>query len=127
MKTVKTILLIAFVSTMTLSNAQQRGGGQRDPNERAKRSTEQMTERLSLTEDQTKKVEAINQEAADKVTEVFASASGDREAMRAVMMDINKEKDKKLKAVLNEDQWKEYEKMVEEQRQRRSEGNGGRN
>ena len=97
-----------------------------DPKERAKKSTEQMSERLGLTEDQTKKVEVINLDAADKMSDAFASASGDREAMRAVMTDINKEKDKKLKAVLTEDQWKEYEKMVTEQRQQRSQGNGGR-
>jgi len=126
MKSLKNILLVILVATTTLAVAQQRRGGQMDPKERAKKSTEQMSERLGLTEDQTKKVEVINLDAADKMSDAFAAASGDREAMRAVMTDINKEKDKKLKAVLTEDQWKEYEKMVTEQRQRRSQGNGGR-
>ena len=127
MKLFKTIIFVALVATTTLAMAQQGRGGQMDPKERAKRLTEQMTERLSLTEDQTKKVEAINLEAADKMSDAFASSSGDREAMRVVMTGINKEKDKKLQAVLTEDQWKEYEKMVAEQRQRRSQGNSGRN
>ena len=56
---------------------------------------------------------------------MFASADGDRSVIREKMMTVNEETGKKLKAVLTEDQWEEYEKMVAEQRQRRSDS--GRN
>ena len=90
-----------------------------DPEEMAKRNTDAMKERLELNDDQLKKVEAINLETSKKMSEVFASASGSREAMREEMMAIDEEKDEALKPILTEDQWKEYEKMKEEQAERR--------
>jgi hypothetical protein len=78
-----------------------------------------MKERLKLSDEQYKKVSAINLEASKKVSSAIESAAGDREAMRTSMTTINEETNKKLKEILTEDQWKEYLVMQEEQRQRR--------
>jgi len=116
MKTTKIILFLFAFFLALIANAQR---GNMDPEEMAKRNTDAMKERLELSDDQLKKVEAINLETSKKMSDVFASASGTREAMREEMMSIDEEKDEVLKPILTEDQWKEYEKMKEEQAERR--------
>lgn len=116
MRTTKIILFLFTFFLALIANAQR---GNMDPEEMAKRNTDAMKERLELNDDQLKKVEAINLETSKKMSEVFASASGSREAMREEMMAIDEEKDEALKPILTEDQWKEYEKMKEEQAEQR--------
>jgi len=116
MRTTKIILFLFTFLLALIANAQR---GNMDPEEMAKRNTDAMKERLELNDDQLKKVEAINLETSKKMSEVFASASGSREAMREEMMAIDEEKDEALKPILTEDQWKEYEKMKEEQAEQR--------
>ncbi len=128
----KTKMITLFLSAMVISyisysqGGQGSQGGRRDfnPEEQAKKNTEAMKERLKLTDDQYKKVEKINLEAANKMKYTYDNAMGDREAMRSAMMKVNDETNKELKAVLTEEQWKEYELMQKERRERARRGLG---
>ncbi len=77
--------------------------------ERAHRLTERMKEKLNLSEDQVPKVEEINLRTAKQTdTAVQASTREDRQAkMRAAQ----EQRDKDLKDVLNQDQWKKYQQI----------------
>ena len=85
MKLKKFVLIIGLLMSMT-TFAQPPGGQGRqfDPEERAKRQTEQMVTDLGLNADQTKKVEAINKKYGAKMGELFQSTGpdGDRTVMR---------------------------------------------
>jgi len=98
------------------------GGGQFDPEEMVKRQTERMVEDLGLNADQTKKVEDLNRKYGAKMGELFQSAQGDREGMRAKMDKLREEKDAELKLILTEEQFVKYleieKKRREEFRQR---------
>jgi Spy/CpxP family protein refolding chaperone len=88
------------------------------PAERAAR----LKERLALTEEQTKKVEEIFQKSQEKTRERMAELRGDREAMRALIMEQTQATDKGIEKVLNEEQRKKYEELKKERRQRRRGG-----
>ncbi|MBN1924560.1 MAG: hypothetical protein JW798_01885 [Prolixibacteraceae bacterium] len=120
------ITLIAGLMITLAGIAQPPGPGQFDPEEMVKRQTEQMVEDLSLNDDQTKKVEAINRKYGEKTREMFQSAQGNFEGMREKMETIREEKNGELKAVLTEDQYNKYieieKKRMEERRNRWREG-----
>ena len=123
----KTKMLTLFLSAMVVSYISYCQGGQGErrefnPEEMAKRNTEAMKDRLKLTDDQYKKIEKINLEAANKMKYTYDNAMGDREAMRSAMMKVNDETNKELKLVLTEEQWEEYEVMQKERRERARQG-----
>jgi hypothetical protein len=126
MKKLAVFALIVFLGT-SMSMAQNRGG-QRDfnPEDMAKRQTEELKEALGLDKAQEKKVYAINLKAGNEMKEIRDNAGGDRDVMREKMTKVRDDSNKELKKVLSEDQWKKYEKYQEERRgQRGQRGQGG--
>lgn len=127
----KLLIVCAFLlSAIGFANAQ--GGGNRGgtPEERAKRSTDQLVERLKLNDDQTKKVTTIYLDQAKAQTKMMEEmqAGGDRDSMREKMTKMRTDVDTKLNEVLTEDQKKEYKAMQEERvkaMQNRQGGGGG--
>ena len=121
------ILLVTFIMVSTLAIAQP-GGGRMNPEERAKRQTEELTEKLDLSKDQAKKVEAINLKYAKKMGDMFRdmrdSGNMDREAMREKMGALREEQNKEMQKVLDKDQMKEYEAYLKEQDERRAQRRG---
>lgn len=112
MKTMKKLLMICglLFSVVTFAQAQQ-GGGERkmqSPEERAKKSAEQLTKKLSLTEDQKAKVTAIFLDQAVAMKKVREESKGDRAGMMAKMKAANDENDVKINALLNDDQKKAF-------------------
>lgn len=73
----------------------------------AKRMTDSMTVQLGLTEDQTSKVLAINEEFAGKAADI-RNEGGDKFAKLKKLKAARSEHDKALKSVLTEQQFKEY-------------------
>ena len=71
----------------------------------------QLTEQLDLTDEQAKQMKPIIEEQSKKQQEIFDSASGDRETMRAEMMNLMEETDEQYAEVLTEDQMNTYRKM----------------
>lgn len=113
------LMLLVAMLLAVITYGQQGPGGRRkfDAKVQAKRSSDEMKERLNLTSDQMKQVETINLEASESMAKVFEKAAEDREATRLKIVPINESRDKNLKEIFTTDQ-KEYEKMKEEQRER---------
>lgn len=128
----KLLIVCAFLmGAVGFANAQGGGGRQAGtPEERAKRSTDQLVERLKLNDDQKTKVSTIYLDQAKAQAKMMEEmqAGGDRTAMREKMTKMRADVDAKLNEVLTEDQKKEYKAMQEErakQMQNRQGGGGG--
>ena len=119
----KILLLIAFVATGLLANAQ--GGATKQeaaPSQqgqnataRATKTTDRMTTALTLTDDQKPKVQAINLEKAKAM-----DANNQKNAKDAKALDAEKQKiitkwETDLKAVLTDDQMTKLKQMEADQ------------
>jgi formyltetrahydrofolate synthetase len=117
-------LFVAVVLGTTLSMAQPQGP--RNPEDMAKRQTEQIKEAVGLNSDQEKKVYDLNLEMSKKMQAMFQeNQGGDREAMREKMTALREDQNKKMKEILTDEQWGKYEKYLEERRSRFGGGPGG--
>jgi biopolymer transport protein ExbD len=112
MKKVVLFLMVMF-AVVTLS-AQQ---GQRStPEERAKRQTETLVEKLGLTKEQKEKVYNIYLKSAQSMPQ--RGESVDREKMREQFQKNQKERDEAIKALLTEEQQKKYDEIQKEMQSR---------
>ncbi|PQA58298.1 hypothetical protein [Siphonobacter curvatus] len=110
----------ALLLATTLTFAQGEMG--RSPEERAQRQTEQLTKQLNLSADQAAKVKTLSDERMKQMQEMRASgARPDRQKMQ----ELQENYEAKLKPILSTEQWTQYEKMREEQRNRMREGRRG--
>lgn len=108
-------VLAAFVTPL---QAQQGGrGAGRGPN--LDEQMAQLTEELDLTEDQAASVRVVLEMQAERRQELFAGGGGDREAMRAAMMEMREETDLQLKEILTDEQMGKYTELMAARRQRR--------
>lgn len=88
------------------------------PAERAER----LKERLDLSDEQTKKVEAIFQKSQETTQKGMMEHMGDREAMREFMQKQMEATDKEIEKILTAEQKQKYEELKKERRQRRRGG-----
>jgi len=113
-------LLIVLILGTTVSIAQDRGGQRNfDPEEMAKRQTENLKEALDLNKDQEKTVYELNLKTGKEMAKMREEAGGDREAMRDKFMEMREKQNKEMKKILTDSQWTKYEKYLEERRNRR--------
>ncbi|HDR52878.1 MAG TPA: hypothetical protein ENN90_14870 [Mariniphaga anaerophila] len=118
-------LIMTFLLISATAMAQP---GQRnmDPEEMAKRQTEQLKEAVGLDNEQEKKAHEIYLETGKKMSAMREEMQGGGfEGMREKMQEMRAEQDKELKKVLTEAQWKKYEKFQEERRSRMGQGRPG--
>ena len=111
---VATIMMMSVIGLFSVARADEKA-------DRAERHISLMKDRLELTDGQVNEIRAIMETArlqAERDREKFQKA-GDRDAARAAAEARRQETDKKIMAVLNKNQKKEYEKFKEEMRQRR--------
>ncbi len=85
LKGIRTLALCVMLTASFLQRASAQGM-MRSPEERAK----QLKEQLKLDDEQTKRVEGVFKSAQEKMQETMDNAQGDRDAMRKMMMEINK-------------------------------------
>ena len=131
----KKLLIICglLFSVVTFANAQDgQGQGRRGgtPEERAKRQTEMLSEKLTLTADQKAKVQAIYLEQGPRMRKLRDSLGDDRTAFRAAMVKANEQNEAKIAAVLTDDQKKAFTAWVKERNEamrKRMEANGNNN
>ena len=133
----KLLIICALVfGVATFASAQGQGGGQRGgtPEERVKRQTDQLVEKLKLTDDQKTKATAIftaQVAAQTKMREEAMAGGGDRAAMMEKMQKANAEVQAKITEILTDDQKKAYKAMLDEQKaemeKRRAAAGGGGN
>ena len=101
------------------ANAQGFGVGQMPSAEEiAKMRADQMKETVNLTADQYAKVTVIFKEEMEAMQKMFEGGgmNGDFDQMRKDMEKRQEEQNKKLKAILTEDQFKKWQKQQEEMR-----------
>ena len=121
---------LAFMMAVSFSFAQgggqrQGGGMQMNPEERAKRMTEQLAEQLKLNAAQKDSVLKYSVEQAKEQQKLFGQGQGgDREAMFAQMTKLTEATDAKIKAILTDAQKKDYEKIIADRANRRRPGGG---
>ena len=126
----KRLLIICglLFSTVAFAQAQQGQGGGRmggTPEERAKRSSEMIAEKLKLSDDQKTKVTAIYLEQNAKMRKLRDSVGDNREGMRAVMTKNMEASEAKIEAILTADQKKAFTAWKEERKEmmkKRAEG-----
>ena len=124
MRKMKMMLVVAMLLFSTQIFAQNRNV---DPEQMAKRQTERMTERLSLTEDQAARVMEINKKAAEKMQAARESGELTADNRREFRQKQREERDAALKKALTEEQWTKWESTKKEQQNRGGrQGNGQR-
>lgn len=110
------IMLMSLVLVTMVAKAQP-GERNVNPEEMAKRQTEQIKEAVGLDAKQEKQVYDLNLEAGKKMRELREkNQGGGFEGMREKMQEIRAEQDKKMKEILSEAQWEKYQKYQEERR-----------
>ena len=75
--------------------------------------------KLDLTDEQAKQMAEIQEYFRSEMMSMMDNPSGDRMGMRYAMQDIQKERDKKIKKVLNKQQYKKYDKELKAQQKER--------
>jgi hypothetical protein len=108
------IMRVVFLALMTLP-AQLIFAQDKTNEERAKALTQKMKENLSLKDDQYEKVYTINLAFVNKATQVKES-SGGRLGKARKLKDADGERDKMMKGVLTEEQYKKYKEQKAENR-----------
>ena len=84
-----------------------------------------LREELELTDSQAVSIEKILREQFDELQELRDSFDGDRHKMMTQMRSLRDVTDERIKGILNNQQQKQYEKFVEENR-KKMRGNRGR-
>lgn len=113
------LLAVLFVG-MAQAQAQQQQGSFRqvDPAQVANNQTERMKQDLSLTEEQTTKVKAINLKYAQKMTDARTEHRGNPEATRSAMQTLQTEKQAELATVLTKEQTEQWKAIQAERQQK---------
>ncbi len=112
------IAIMALVALSTDSFA-QRGGDRKQPTveERVKKEVKMMNDNLDLTEKQRPQIESISKKYA-KLYDKLRDSGKDRKEMMEKMREYQKDKNVELEKVLTTKQYKKYQKLVEEERQK---------
>lgn len=128
MKKLAFLLMVVLLGT-TMAMAQNRGGQRQfNPEEMAKRQTDQFKTQLELNETQAKKMEQVLLTSYNEMTTLREEMreEEDRTKMREKMTEWRTNQQKEIKKILTEEQFEKYEKLMEERRSRRGGGPGGR-
>lgn len=99
------LMLVAFMVLTAASAFAQ------PPRMSAEDRTKRLTEQLSLTTDQAKKVLAIYKRSEEDMRKIFESAEGDRESMRESMRGQREKVNKEIEALLTADQKAKFEEI----------------
>lgn len=118
------VMLILMVVVTGTAQPRQRS---MDPEDIAKRQTEQIKEAVGLDAKQEKQVYELNLDTSKKMFAMREEMQGNGfEGMREKMAELRAEQDKMMKSILTDAQWQKYEKYQEERRSRMNRGPGGR-
>lgn len=108
-------LAMVFAVVASSAEAQQRGpGGGMGMN--LDDQMARLTEVLELDEEQAKAVRVVLEGQMEKMQEMRSSAGGNREGMRAAMMEIREETNAELAEILTEEQMTKYTEMMAQRR-----------
>lgn len=111
------VVALAIVGFATPADAQQRQGRGMGPN--LDEQMAELTELLELDDEQATAVRAVFELQRERMRELRQSAAGDRESMRAAMMEMQEEANLQLAEILSEEQMGKYREYLAERRQGR--------
>ena len=97
--------------------SQERGGWHHGPQDPAQR-TQELTKKLNLTADQQTKVQDIFQSEQSQMQSLHQDSSTPQQDRRAKMMDIRKNADTQVRALLDSNQQKKWDEMQARREQR---------
>jgi hypothetical protein len=114
LKIVATILILIPFATQ----AQDMQGMQmKTPQERAQNQTKMLQKRLNLSADQTNAVSSLNMSMANSMDSLMHS-SADKKTVSRARKQMAMDKETKLQSILTQDQYKQYQVLEEERKQR---------
>ena len=118
-------IVLALISMASALHAQGRGdtAAMRKQQEAL---LQQAKADLKLTDVQADSLSAIHNEFQSKMRDIFMDPSLSREDKRAKIAPINEERNKRLKAVMGPDLFKQYQDWMQAHRPQRGGGGGGR-
>ncbi len=126
MKLLQSVFLVTIFTVISSVSLFSQSRQHRSPEDMAKQQTEWMTKELTLDKGQVEKISVMNLKYSKELQKTWQENQGNREAMRSAMTKLTEEKDKELKKVVTEDQFKLYKKKVAERRaQMRGQRGGG--
>ncbi len=121
-------LILSMVACLFLVgalNAQDQQPPQQNMQQRMQQRIDDLKKELVLTKDQNTKFDAIYKEATEKTTAAREAAGDDREAMRAKMTELNKDRDAKIIKILTPEQVKKFNDYNAKQAAARAARGGG--
>ncbi len=124
MKTIFKLVLFVFAILMA-GNLNAQPPQQRSPEERAKRETDIVKERIALTDSQTVKYERIALKYANLAAELRNIPRDSVQLRDKKRAEFNEKKKAEVKPILTDEQYAKYEKWLEEFRGRMGGGNRG--
>lgn len=112
------------VAGTTMAQDSSKAKPKRSPEELAKMQTQQLKRKLSLTAEQEPKVSATILDFSTKLVATRDSKAGKMKKMQEVKQ-LNDAKDLSMKGILTEQQYSDYLKLMEEQKEKVKEKRGG--
>ena len=109
-KVLLSLLITAFVSTVTLAQ------DQKDPKQDRTEWEKKIKDELKLTADQAAKYDALNKEYNEKMDALTSDASLTKEAQKEKKMALKKEKEAKLMEFLTAEQQAKYKEIIEKKK-----------
>jgi periplasmic protein CpxP/Spy len=127
MKQLIRFFLFAMLISLTGSAMAQdssKAKPKRSPEELSKMQTQQFKRKLSLTAEQEPKVSAALLDYSTKLVAARDSKGGKMKKMQELKQ-LNEAKDQSMKQILTEQQYSDYLKLMEEQKEKLKERRGG--
>jgi hypothetical protein len=112
------------VASTTMAQDSSKAKAKRSPEELAKMQTQQLKRKLSLTTEQEPKVSATILDFSTKLVATRDSKGGKMKKMQEVKH-LNDAKNNSMKEILTEQQYSDYLKLMEEQKEKVKEKRGG--
>lgn len=119
------IFSVLFLIGFTSQSFSQGMGGM-SPQERMKQQLTTYKERLKLSDEQYKKIETILTEQTAEMQKMRDANTGDMQSMREAFMTMREKTNKKIEALLTDEQKPEWKKIQDEAAARRAQGGPGR-
>ena len=104
------------------------GQGNFNPEEMAKRQSEELKGVLGLNSDQEKQIYDLTIESSkqmQKLRESMQANGGGFEGMREQMQQMREEQNNKIREILTNEQWEKYQTWQEERRSQKGQGRSG--
>ncbi len=121
MKKILQISILMLALLVSVSIFAQRGKG--DPEARATKMTERLTEALSLSDEQAKEIKAIHLKYGERMKAMHEQE--DRDGMRAAMKQMRSDAEQEIKAILTEEQAAKFDEMPKRGHRKGGKGHKG--